>query len=93
MQDLQQCVRCIYDASIPGIGFAADRICSHCRQYEELDRDYPTGAAGHAAIDTTLTRMKKDGEGKPYCLVISVSGGCDSSYMLHFARRELAFRQ
>jgi len=60
MHDLQQCVRCIYDASIPGIGFAADGICSYCRQYEELDRDYPTGAAGRAVLDATVTRMKKD---------------------------------
>ena len=92
MQGLQQCARCIYDASIPGISFDAQGICSYCRQYEELNRDYPTGAEGRRILEETAERAKADGRGKPYDVVIGVSGGCDSSYMLHFARKELGLR-
>jgi N-acetyl sugar amidotransferase len=92
MQDLQQCKRCIYDASIPGISFDATGVCSYCHQYEEIERDYPTGDAGRRILEETAERVKADGRGKPYDVVIGVSGGCDSSYILHFARKELGLR-
>lgn len=92
MQDRQQCERCIYDASIPGITFDAAGICSYCHQYDELNRDYPTGADGRRILEETVERVKADGRGKPYDVVIGVSGGCDSSYMLHLARKEFGLR-
>ncbi len=92
MQDLKQCVRCIYDESIPGIAFDSDGVCSYCRQHEELDRDYPTAAEGRKILESTVEKMKADGRGRPYDVVIGVSGGCDSSYMLHFAKKELGLR-
>ncbi|MEP6601138.1 MAG: N-acetyl sugar amidotransferase [Nitrospirota bacterium] len=88
----QRCVRCIYDATIPRISVGADGVCSYCRQHETLEVDYPTGAAGRAILDATVERMKQDGRGKPYDVVIGVSGGCDSSYLLHLAKKEFGLR-
>lgn len=92
MQKSKQCVRCIYDETIPGISFDSEGVCSYCRQYDEIDRDYPTGQEGRAVLLETVERMKADGRGRPYDVVIGVSGGCDSSYMLHLARKEFGLR-
>jgi len=91
-ESIKRCTRCIYDASIPRITFDSEGVCNYCRQYDEMDRDYPTGAAGRAVLDATVEQMKKDGKGKPYDVVIGVSGGCDSSYMLHMAKKEMGLR-
>lgn len=88
----QRCVRCIYDATIPHIDFDAEGVCNYCRQYDEMERDYPTGAAGGAVLDATVAQMKLDGRGRKYDVVIGVSGGCDSSFMLHMAKKEMGLR-
>ncbi|MEJ7760617.1 MAG: N-acetyl sugar amidotransferase [Gemmatimonadaceae bacterium] len=89
---LQQCVRCIYDETIPRISFGEDGVCSYCRQHEVLELDYPTGKPGRAILEATVAQIRQDGRGKPYDVVIGVSGGCDSSYMLHLAKKEFGLR-
>lgn len=91
-ENRQRCARCLYDSTIPGISFDAAGVCNYCRQHEELDRDYPTGADGRARLGETVGRIKRDGKGKQYDVVIGVSGGCDSSYMLHLAKKEYGLR-
>ncbi len=91
-ETLQECVRCIYDATIPRILFDADGVCCYCRQYEEMERDYPAGAAGRDILAATVAQMKQDGRGRQYDVVIGVSGGCDSSYMLHLAKKQYGLR-
>jgi N-acetyl sugar amidotransferase len=79
------CSRCIYDSTIPYIRFDDEGVCNYCRQVETLDRDYPTGSAGEAIIQSMVERIRAEGRGKPYDVVVGVSGGCDSSYMLYKA--------
>ncbi|MEO7501585.1 MAG: N-acetyl sugar amidotransferase [Gemmatimonadaceae bacterium] len=88
----QRCTRCIYDVSVPRISFDAEGVCNYCRQYDEMEHDYPTGAEGQAVLDATVAQMKQDGRGRAYDVVIGVSGGCDSSYMLHMAKKEMGLR-
>ena len=47
---------------------------------------------GLAIIEKEVEQAKKDGEGKPYDVVIGVSGGADSSYMLHVAKKKFGLR-
>lgn len=86
------CKNCIYDETIPAIFFDAEGICSYCRQYEQMDEEYPTGAEGRKRLDEMVAEIKQSGKGKKYDVVIGVSGGCDSSYMLHLAKREFGLR-
>jgi N-acetyl sugar amidotransferase len=88
----QICSRCIYDTHIPYISFDAQGICNYCRQYEQMQVEYPTGKEGRRILERFVEQVKKDGKGKPYDVVIGVSGGCDSSYMLHFAKKEFGLR-
>lgn len=80
------CRRCIYDDRIPGISFDRDGVCSYCHQYDRLDAEYPTDQRGQAILAQMVEQIRRDGRGKPYDVVVGVSGGCDSSYMLHLAR-------
>lgn len=89
---MQTCKRCIYNASIPKISFNTNGICNYCEQYESMNTQYPTGEEGKKIIEDYVAQMKKDGRGKPYDVVIGVSGGCDSSYMLHLAKNVFGLR-
>lgn len=88
----QICTRCIYDTHIPYISFDGQGVCNYCAQYNQMQLEYPTGKEGRKILDAYVEQMKKDGKDKPYDVVIGVSGGCDSSYMLHFAKKEYGLR-
>jgi len=71
---------------MPAITFDENGTCNYCRQYDEMNITYPTGAEGKNELRKMVDEIKKAGEGKKYDVVIGVSGGCDSSYMLHLAK-------
>lgn len=79
----QICSRCIYDENVPNISFDDEGVCNYCRQIDALEAEYPTGAEGAAHLQKMVDDMKVAGRGKKYDAVIGVSGGCDSSYLLH----------
>jgi N-acetyl sugar amidotransferase len=80
------CKRCIYHNQIPSIIFDEYGICNYCRQFDEMQIEYPTGEEGARKLEMMASQIKKDGKGKEYDVVIGVSGGCDSTYMLHLAK-------
>lgn len=90
--ELQTCTRCIYDSRIPRISFNDKGECNYCEQYDQMMSEYPTGEEGMAILEKQVEQMKKDGVGKPYDVVIGVSGGADSSYMLHLAKKKFGLR-
>jgi len=79
------CTRCIYDDHIPYITFDEEGVCNYCRQTEQLENEYPTGDRGWKILEELAEKIRRDGKGKPYDVVVGVSGGCDSSYMLHLS--------
>ncbi len=86
------CSRCIYDAETPSITFDGEGVCNYCRLYDQLDRQYPTGPGGEAILQEFAARIREAGRKKPFDCVVGVSGGCDSSYMLHLAKNVLGLR-
>lgn len=80
------CVRCIYHTDIPEISFDSEGICNYCRQQERMEKEYPTGAAGKKILEAMADKVRADGKGKKYDVVVGVSGGCDSSYTLYLAK-------
>lgn len=77
------CTRCIYDESVPNIHFDEAGVCNYCRQIESLEQEYPTGAEGKARLEKMVDEIKAAGRGKKYDAIIGVSGGCDSSFLVH----------
>lgn len=85
------CSRCLYDDSVPAITFDEHRVCNYCQLMEEMDAEYPTGDAGRQKLEEIAAEIKRSGRRKKYDVAVGVSGGCDSSYMIHLAK-ELGLR-
>ena len=82
------CSRCIYDEKILGINFNKNGICNYCLQIDDLLKEYETGLpAGENIFNLILNEIKDIGKNKKYDCIIGVSGGTDSSYLLHLAKK------
>ena len=79
----QVCTRCVYDADIPGISFDEAGMCSYCALHDEMDRQYPVGHLGEVQLRNMVEEIREAGKGKQYDCIVGVSGGCDSSYLIH----------
>lgn len=89
----QVCARCIYDQSVGGILFDENGVCRYCRQVDQLTCEYQTGMeGGRSKFEKIIAEVKRDGRGKQYDCVIGVSGGTDSSYMIHQAVKSWGLR-
>ena len=89
----QICSNCIYDETIPAIKFDENGKCNYCQMAEDLQDMYSTGKnEGEQKLQEIIAEIKKKGKRKKYDCVIGVSGGTDSSYMLHKAVREWGLR-
>ena len=86
------CQRCIYDESVPNITFDEEGICNYCRQIEGLEAQFPNDERGERELQRLVDEMKKAGKGKKYDALIGVSGGCDSSYLMHLMTKKYGLR-
>lgn len=81
------CKRCAIDSTVPGASFDEDGICTYCKLYDILDKEWPTGDAGKHILDKYIDQIKEAGKGKRYDCVIGVSGGTDSIFLLYWAKK------
>ena len=81
-QEVERCTRCVFDINTPAISFDGDGVCNYCRLIEKLEADYPDGPEGERILERTVDEIKRAGRHKPFDVVIGVSGGCDSSFMV-----------
>lgn len=80
------CTRCIYDSKVPLITFNAEGVCNYCLQTDKLAHDYGIlDGSGEKTFANFIAEIKAAGKNKKYDCVVGVSGGVDSSYMLHKA--------
>ena len=81
------CSRCIYDETVANISFDDEGVCNYCRLVEDLSEQYGTGEEkGIKRFDEIVEEIKKSSKGKKYDVAVGVSGGTDSSYMLHICK-------
>lgn len=82
------CSRCVMDTSDPEITFDANGVCSHCHRYETLITD-PLYLAKRTsgALQALVSKIQRDGRGKPYDCILGVSGGVDSTYVAYTAKK------
>lgn len=86
------CSRCICDTTFPNIRFDADGVCNFCHVHDKLNAEFPTGEEGQKTLDHIIDRVKRKGKGKKYDCVVGVSGGRDSTYLLHLLTKEYGLR-
>jgi len=79
-----RCTRCLHDETVKGITFGPDGVCSHCQAHDRLEQEYPTGETGRRKLIAIADRLRQEGRGNEYDVIVGVSGGCDSSYLLYY---------
>ncbi len=83
VNNIQICSRCIYDKTIPAICFDKNGVCNYCKMIDNLKEQYKTGTPeGERIFFDIIKKIKKAGKGNKYDVVIGVSGGTDSSYLV-----------
>lgn len=86
------CTRCLYGThNVPRIDFNDEGLCNYCRTLDQLAAEYPRGAEGRRQLEAIAAKIREEGRKNRYDVVVGVSGGCDSSYMLILAK-ELGLR-
>lgn len=89
-REYQICTRCVMDTTAPDIEFDEQGVCNFCNDYEERCNQvvFEDSEAKSAKRKALIEQIKRDGKGKEYDCIVGVSGGVDSSYVLHLAIQE-----
>lgn len=89
----QICKCCVMDTSDEDIVFDSNGICMRCNEYKERILPVWNYGKGHEEeLNSLISEIKRKGQGKDYDCILGLSGGLDSSYMLHLAVKEWGLR-
>ena len=91
--DYQVCNNCVMDTTDPNIIFDDKGVCDHCHDYyNNLKPRWVLGEEGQNELNRIVNKIKHVGRNNEFDCLLGLSGGVDSSYMLHFAIKELGLR-
>ena len=89
----QICKCCVMDTTDEYIEFDENGVCSRCNEYKQRILPKWNYGRGHEEeLKELIHKVKKSGKGKEYDCILGLSGGLDSSYMLHLAVKEWGLR-
>jgi len=89
----QTCAKTVLDESYPGITFDADGICNHYWDFQKVVKsNWRPDATGRKVLERRVEEIKKAGDGRDFDCLLGLSGGVDSSYMLHTMVTEFGLR-
>jgi len=93
VKNYQICTNCVMDTTDAKITFDANGVCDHCIDfYKNVQPKWHTDERGRAKLGAIIAQIKKSGKGKDFDCLLGISGGVDSSYMLHIAVKEFGLR-
>jgi len=81
ISSLKRCSKCVLPETMPFIEFDDDGVCNYCKNYK------PIQLKGESQLEEILKNHRRT-DGSPDC-VMTFSGGRDSSYALHYLKKEL----
>lgn len=89
----QICRSCVMDTTDEDIVFDSNGICMRCNEYKNrIEPEWNYGKGHKKELSLMLQQIKKSGKDKKYDCILGLSGGLDSSYMLHLAITEWGLR-
>jgi N-acetyl sugar amidotransferase len=89
----QICHKCVMDTSDSRIVFDENGICDHCNDFiNYVKPNWNVGIESKEELSKIIDKIKKEGVGKDFDCILGLSGGVDSSYMLHLAVKEFGLR-
>ncbi len=89
----QICKKTVLDSTYPNIEFDDQGISNHYHDFQENIKPFwKTGAEGRELLEEQVKAIKQEGKNKEYDCIIGLSGGADSSYMLHKMVKDYGLR-
>ncbi len=89
----QICTNCVMDTTDSVITFDENGVCDHCNNYyTNILPNWDTGEGGKNALQEVIRKIKEDGKNRDFDCIMGMSGGADSSYMLHLVVKEFGLR-
>ena len=83
------CKNCVMDNSDPKIRFDNYGVCDHCNDfYKNTLKNWNPNHYGLIQADKICQKIKKSSNKSGYNCLIGLSGGLDSSYLLHLAVKQ-----
>lgn len=87
------CINCVMDTTDSNISFDEQGVCDHCQDFKVYVKpNWHTGEQGKQELTAIVARIKAEGKGKDFDCLLGMSGGVDSSYMLHLAVKVFGLR-
>lgn len=89
----QICTQCVMDTTDSKIIFDNVGICDHCLGFRsDVLPNWHPDEKGASMFREIVANIKESGKGKPFDCILGMSGGLDSSYLLHLAVTEFNLR-
>lgn len=89
----QICSNCVMDTTDTAIVFDQKGVCDHCLDYREnVEPNWHTDDMGRKELAQTIDEVRKAGKGNDFDCILGLSGGLDSSFMLHLLVKEFGLR-
>lgn len=89
----QICTNCVMDTTDSKITFNEKGMCDHCIDfYTNTQPNWHPNEKGRKLLESHIQKIKKEGKNKEFDCIMGMSGGADSSYLLHVAVKELGLR-
>jgi N-acetyl sugar amidotransferase len=87
------CTWCVMDSSNPSIAFDDRGRCNCCRDaVQRRPHEWWPNEEGARRMNALVDMLRKEGRGKPYDVMLGLSGGIDSAYLAHLAVGKLGLR-
>jgi N-acetyl sugar amidotransferase len=87
------CSNCVMDTSDQRIKFDDLGVCDHCLSFKkDVLPNWHTDQKGEDDFRKIVSKIKESGRGKDFDCILGLSGGLDSSYLLHIAVTEFGLR-
>jgi len=81
------------DTTDPNIIFDDNGVCDHCQDfYNYVKPNWHTDERGEDQLIRTIDLIKSDGKNRDFNCILGLSGGVDSSFMLHLAVKKFGLR-
>tara|TARA_Y100001958_G_scaffold159984_1_gene164893 strand:+ start:14102 stop:15259 length:1158 start_codon:yes stop_codon:yes gene_type:complete len=80
----QICSKTVMDSSDPSIRFDENGICDHVHDFNNYVKpNWDTSEKGELKLKKMISKIKEEGKNKDFDCILGLSGGVDSSYLLH----------
>lgn len=90
---MRVCAKCVMDTTDLKISFDINGICDHCLTFEKKILPFwNPSSESKKELQTIINKIKSEQKNKDFDCIMGMSGGIDSSYLLHMMVTEFGLR-